>query len=234
MQRALTSWADGYHSYHWQLQLSNFTRYQVRGTPANVFVLVKSPHASQPLPLLMPSSSDAGADSINSNSNSKHADNSSSSKKPRYDVNELRTRPDLCGAIEGFSDDEGAGQLSKVRVNAAVDLTDCLQRAGFDTAVAPKVGEHAERGPARAVVKLSQLRVLALAADGTDLTNQFKFGKPVVSWTLPVDIRVRAADEALLLSRPAHRPAVGGSRALSPSGASSGTGLVFAQVVGEL
>lgn len=160
-----------------QLQLANFTRYQVKGKPANVFVLLRNTRGAPALPASTP----PGA------------------RRPhQLNADDLRIRPDFCGSIEGFKDDWDVPHMAKMRVSAAVDLTDCMQRAGLTTAIAPKDPARPKMGPARPAVKLAQLKLYAVAPDGTDLSPLFDFGKQSISWTLPLDVRVNVVDQAML------------------------------------
>jgi hypothetical protein len=170
LQRALSQWSGGYSGYQWQVQFSSLKRYQLSNSPVNVFVLLKDMPNAPALP-----SAGQGTDAII--------------------PDDIRTRPDLCGSVEGFSDDMGV--MSKTRaVSASVDLTDCLQRAGLKTAVEPSSPADTKSGPRHPAVKLAQLKLYALAPDGTDMTKNFDFGDYVISWTRPVKMR-RSADSGV-------------------------------------
>lgn len=104
------------------------------------------------------------------------------------DPDEVRARPDFCGSVEGFADDMGMANRTRA-VSASVDLTDCLQRAGIKTAVEPANPSDNKSAPRQAAVKLAQLKLYALAPDGTDMTEWFKFGDHVISWTRPLKVK---------------------------------------------
>lgn len=165
LQRALNHWSGGYNSYQWQVQFLQLRRYQHSKKPANVFVLLKDMPGAAPLP----SSTSGGATRII------HPD-------------DVRTRLDFCGSVEGFSDDMNMANKTRA-VSASIDLTDCLQRAGIKTAVEPSNPADAKSGPRKTAVKTSQLKLYALAPDGTDMTSSFDFGKTVISWTRPLKLK---------------------------------------------
>lgn len=168
LQRALNQWTGGYSGYQWQVQLTGLRRYQKSNQPANVFVLLKD----MPGAPALPKAQGSGRGSIN--------------------PDDVRTRQDFCGSIEGFSDDAHMANVTGA-VSAAVDLTDCLQRAGVQTAVDPKDPADSKSAPKHAAVKVSQLKLYALAPDGTDLTPKFDFGQAVISWTRPLQLRRSAS-----------------------------------------
>jgi hypothetical protein len=145
------------------VQLSNLKRYQNSKQPANVFVLLKNMPNAPALP-----SAGKGTGEIN--------------------PDDIRTRADFCGSVEGFSDDMGMMRETRA-VSASVDLTDCLQRAGLKTAVEPSNPTDSKSGPRHPAVKVAQLKLYALAPDGTDMTKSFDFGDHVISWTRPVKMR---------------------------------------------
>jgi hypothetical protein len=162
LQRALKQWSGGYDGYQWQVQFTNLKRYQTAQKPANVFVLLKDMPGAPAMPV---------------------------AKGSVISPDDVRTRPDFCGSVEGFSDDMSTADKARA-VSAAVDLTDCLQRAGVKTAVSPANPADGKSGPAQPAVKVSQLKFLALAPDGTDMTKSFKFGNAVISWTKPLQLRI--------------------------------------------
>lgn len=165
LQRALKQWTGGYEGYQWQVQFTNLKRYQHVKKPANVFVLLKDMPGAPAMPVAQGSV---------------------------ISPDDVRTRPDFCGSVEGFSDDMSMADKTRA-VSAAVDVTDCLQRAGIKTAVAPANAADSKSGPSEPAVKVSQLKFLALAPDGTDMTKTFKFGNAVISWTKPLKLRIGGA-----------------------------------------
>lgn len=123
----------------------------------------------------------------------------------------------------GFSDDMAAANRSRA-VSASVDLTDCLQRAGIQTAVEPTNPADEKSGPSRTAVKFSKLKLYALAPDGTDMTPYYDFGPHVVSWTRPLKISVKGGGPVASLM----------SDALGVKAVADGVGVVFSQAVGYM
>lgn len=123
----------------------------------------------------------------------------------------------------GFSDDMAAANRTRA-VSASVDLTDCLQRAGVQTAVEPSNPADEKSGPSRAAVKFSQLKLYALAPDGTDMTPYYDFGPHVVSWTRPLKISAKGSSPVASLM----------SDALGVKAVADGVGVVFSQAVGYM
>lgn len=195
LQRALNQWSGGYKGYQWQVQLTNLRRYQKTKQPANVFVLLKDMPGASALPT--PRKSDS-----------------------TIDPDEMRTRQDFCGSIEGFSDDL---HMANMTAAAAVDLTDCLQRAGINTAVEALNPTDSNSRPKHAAVKLSQLKLYALAPDGTDMTSSFDFGETLVSWTKPLKLR-----------RSATAQVSNGELVVTAATKANDVDIVFSQAVGYL
>lgn len=100
------------------------------------------------------------------------------------DFNDLRMHPNYCGSASGFNDftHDHANSV----VNRAVDLTDCLMKANIDPNVPAANPTDLSRGPSKVPVRLSDLKFVAVNAEGQDVTEKYNFGKPVISWSLPV------------------------------------------------
>jgi hypothetical protein len=114
------------------------------------------------------------------------------------DFNDLRMHPNYCGSASGFNDYTHEHAAHTV-VNRAVDLTDCLLKAAMDPNVPAANPTDLSRGPAKVPVRLADLRFVAVNAEGMDVTEQYNFGKPVISWSLPVTRTVSQVRTALAL-----------------------------------
>lgn len=116
------------------------------------------------------------------------------------ELNELRNRNNYCGSIAGFNEvvhvhsEQGEKSISR-----AVDLTHCLKEASIDPNVPAANPDDMSRGPAKVPVKLTDLKIVAVTADGKDVTDTYNTGKTVISWSVPVTrtaAQVRAAAAA--------------------------------------
>jgi hypothetical protein len=130
------------------------------------------------------------------------------------DFNELRLRPNYCGSVAGFNEHIHAADANHI-LSRAVDLTECLQRAGIATDVPPAHPDRPQRGPSTTPVRMRDLRLVALTADGEDVSDRFNFGRPVVSWALPVT-RTAGAVRAVTASASAVDAAAYASPTLFP------------------
>jgi hypothetical protein len=117
------------------------------------------------------------------------------------DFNDLRMHPNYCGSASGFND-YTHDHSANIIVNRAVDLTDCLLKASVDPNVAPANPNDLSRGPSKVPVRLSDLKFVAVNAEGMDVTDQYNFGKPVISWSLPVTRTASQVRTALALEEP--------------------------------
>lgn len=100
------------------------------------------------------------------------------------DFNDLRMHPNYCGSASGFND--YTHDHANTIVNRAVDLTDCLMKAKMNPDVPAANPTDLSRGPAKVPVKLTDLKFVAVNAEGEDVTDKYNFGRPVISWSLPV------------------------------------------------
>jgi hypothetical protein len=171
VRAALQEWGGSYTGYAWSVRFQQLNEHQLDG-PAHVYVFLNRPEA----PVAAVPAKVA-------------------------DFNELRLRPNYCGSASGFNDAFTHAQHTENSVvSRAVDLTDCLIKAGMAPDVPPADPSDPSKGPARAPVRLSDLKLVAVDSQGVDVTHKFDFGDPVISWSLPVtrtagQVRVALAAE---------------------------------------
>lgn len=104
------------------------------------------------------------------------------------ELNELRNRPGYCGSIAGFNEQVHvhSEQPDGKVLSRAVDLTQCLKEAFLEPNVPAVNPEDMSRGPSKVPVRLADLKVVAVTADGKDVTDLYNAGKTVISWSVPV------------------------------------------------
>jgi hypothetical protein len=85
------------------------------------------------------------------------------------EYNDLRVLPNFCGSASGFNDynlhvmhAQQAGGPVATAQNRAVDLTECLQRAGIATDVPAAVPGDRARGPSHAAIRVADLKIVAI------------------------------------------------------------------------
>eukprot|EP00775_Hariotina_reticulata_P009193 gene9193-9359_t len=201
VDRALASWTDGYRGYSWQLQLLEWDRNQL-GRAVHVFIF------------------------LNATGTSVASTDSKVTSQPwipssRYNFNHLRVRNDYCGSVSGFN--VLIKHLTGQRTTAAVALDSCLRAAGIDPNAVPADPAAPGAGPAAAIVKPSDLRLLALTQHGRDVTSRVNFGKLGISWSLPAmeTGKVRATGAADAADSHSEGNASGAAAADTPSAAST-------------
>ncbi|KAF6257358.1 common central domain of tyrosinase-domain-containing protein [Scenedesmus sp. NREL 46B-D3] len=162
VQRQLAAWSGGHKGYTWRLQLRQF-RPTLAGLnqTVDVFVFIDGVLGAERFP------------------------SSSSSSSSRIRPNTLRLRKDYCGSATTWKG--AAAMLAGKRFSLSVDLTSCMRAAGISADVAPADASNAAKGPARAPIRVSDLRFMVLSASGQDLTADVNLGKPVIGWALAVD-----------------------------------------------
>jgi hypothetical protein len=159
VQAAIEQWTGNYTGYAWSVRLQEFDQHQMHKA---VHVYVYLNRASQPTIEAMPAKITMVED-----------------------FNELRLKPNYCGSVAGFNEHIHESDANHI-ISRAVDLTECLQKAGLETNVPPASADDPTRGPSKAPIRLSEIRLVAMTADGEDVSDRYNFGKPVVSWSLPV------------------------------------------------
>jgi len=164
VDRALSAWSGGYRGYSWQLMLLEWDRNQL-GQAVHIFVFLNT----------------TGLGAASSNSLSMPQPWVASR---RYHFNHLRARSDYCGSVSGFND--LIQHLTGQQTTAAVGLDSCLRAAGINPNAVSVNPAEPGAGPATAMVKPSDLRLLALNQHGRDVTSMIDFGKIGISWSLPV------------------------------------------------
>lgn len=113
--------------------------------------------------------------------------NTDTAVPPVQDLNELRLRPGYCGSVAGFNEHVHVhSEAGDTSISRAVDLTHCLRQAGLDPNVAPNDPENPSHGPAASPLRLSDLQVVAVTADGQDVSAHHNYGKAVISWSVQV------------------------------------------------
>lgn len=103
------------------------------------------------------------------------------------DLNELCMRPGYCGSIAGFNRHVHVhSEMGEKTISRAIDLTHCLKEANISPDVPPNYPEIYSRGPAEAPLHLSDLQIVAVTANGDDVSEHYNLGKAVISWSVPV------------------------------------------------
>jgi hypothetical protein len=172
VRAALHEWSGNYTGYAWAVRFQELNEHQLE-IPAHVYVFLDRPGAKiASLPAKV------------------------------EEFNDLRMHPNYCGSASGFNDYTQAHQHANTVVNRAVDLTDCLLKASVDPNVAPANPDDLSRGPAKVPVRLTDLKFVAVDAEGMDVTEKYNFGKPVISWSLPVTRTVGQVRAALAQEDP--------------------------------
>lgn len=172
VRAAIQTWTGNYTGYTWSVRFQELDQHQFE-EPVHLLVYLKTPgSAVQAIP--------ARVD----------------------ELNELRNKPNYCGSIAGFNEvvhvhsEQGDKSISR-----AVDLTHCLKEANLNPNVPAANPEDLSRGPAKVPVRLSDLRIVAVTADGKDVTDTYNAGKTVISWSVPVT-RTAAAVRAAAAADP--------------------------------
>jgi hypothetical protein len=172
VRAALHEWSGNYTGYAWAVRFQELNEHQLE-IPAHVYVFLDRPGAKiASLPAKV------------------------------EEFNDLRMHPNYCGSASGFNDYTQAHQHANTVVNRAIDLTDCLLKASIDPNVVPANPDDLSRGPAKVPVRLTDLKFVAVDAEGMDVTEKYNFGKPVISWSLPVTRTVSQVRTALAQEDP--------------------------------
>lgn len=173
VRAVLHEWSGNYTGYAWAVRFQELNEHQLE-KPAHVYVFLDRPGAKiASLPAKV------------------------------EEFNDLRVHPNYCGSASGFNDyTQGHNHAQNTIVNRAVDLTDCLLKASVDPNVAPANPTDLSRGPSKVPVRLSDLKFVAVDAEGMDVTERYNFGKPVISWSLPVTRTVSQVRTALAQEDP--------------------------------
>lgn len=178
VRAALHEWSGNYTGYAWAVRFQELNEHQLE-LPTHVYVFLDRPGAKiSALPAKV------------------------------EEFNDLRMHPNYCGSASGFNDYVQGHNHANTIVNRAVDLTDCLLKAAVDPNVAPANPEDLSRGPAKVPVRLSDLKFVAVDAEGTDVTEKYNFGKPVISWSLPVTRTVGQVKASLTQEDPSEAQAL--------------------------
>lgn len=178
VRAALHEWSGNYTGYAWAVRFQELNEHQLE-LPTHVYVFLDRPGAKiAALPAKV------------------------------EEFNDLRMHPNYCGSASGFNDYVQGHNHANTVVNRAVDLTDCLLKAAVDPNVAPANPEDLSRGPSKVPVRLSDLKFVAVDAEGTDVTERYNFGKPVISWSLPVTRTVGQVKAALAQEDPSEAQAL--------------------------
>jgi hypothetical protein len=178
VRAALHEWSGNYTGYAWAVRFQELNEHQLE-LPTHVYVFLDRPGAKiSALPAKV------------------------------EEFNDLRMHPNYCGSASGFNDYVQGHNHANTVVNRAVDLTDCLLKAAVDPNVAPANPEDLSRGPSKVPVRLSDLKFVAVDAEGTDVTERYNFGKPVISWSLPVTRTVGQVKAALAQEDPSEAQAL--------------------------
>jgi hypothetical protein len=107
------------------------------------------------------------------------------SHKPARTYSRPASLPGHCGTYYAFSGTNYAMPSENRRIDVTVDVTHCMAEAGVRPDVAPRLAGRPDQGPKRAPLALSDLVWVATWRNGTALgSGAFKFGKPVLSWTV--------------------------------------------------
>jgi hypothetical protein len=158
VRTAIQQWTGNYTGYTWSVRFQELDQHQMQ-EPVHLLVYLKSQnHTIMAIP--------AQVD----------------------ELNELRNKPNYCGSIAGFNEQvhvHSEAPDGKI-ISRAVDLTQCLKEAGISPNVPAINPEDFSRGPAKVPVRLSDLKIHAVTADGRDVTEQYNSGKVVISWSVPV------------------------------------------------
>jgi hypothetical protein len=170
VRAAIQQWTGNYTGYTWSVRFQELEQHQ-HEEPVHLLVYLKT---QDPAVQAIPAKVD--------------------------ELNELRNKPNYCGSIAGFNEmvhvhsEEGSKTISR-----AVDLTHCLKEASINPNVPAVNAEDLSRGPAKVPVRLTDLKIVAVTADGRDVTDVYNSGKTVISWSVPVTrtaAQVRAAAAA--------------------------------------
>lgn len=170
VRAAIQTWTGNYTGYTWSVRFQELGQHQFE-EPVHLLVYLKTP--------------DSAVQAIPAQVN---------------ELNELRNKPNYCGSIAGFNEmvhvhsEQGDKSISR-----AVDLTHCLKEANLNPNVPAANPADLSRGPAKVPVRLTDLKIVAVTANGKDVTDTYNAGKTVISWSVPVTrtaAQVRAAAAA--------------------------------------
>lgn len=193
VRTAIQQWTGNYTGYTWSVRFQELEQHQME-EPVHLLVYLKTASDGSSNVLAIPAKVD--------------------------ELNELRMKPNYCGSIAGFNEqvhvhsEEGSKTISR-----AVDLTNCLKEASINPNVPAVNPEDFSRGPAKVPIKLADLKIVAVTADGRDVTDSYNFGKTVISWSVPVtrsaaEVRAAAAADPIEAQAFAHPLAFGAEQQL--------------------
>lgn len=172
VQRQLATWSNGYNGYTWQVQFRDMKK-AIEGLNGTVqiHVLIKGVPGITALPAM--------GETVSPNT--------------------LRLRRDYCGSTAGWND--GVETFLNKTFSQSVDLTLCMRAAGFNPDTAPLDAADPGKGPSMAAVNVSDLSFTVLTSAGRVVAEESSWGKPVISWALPVEQQLSPTN--MRLSRPA-------------------------------